>query len=54
MSRIPFKSGDEQDVLTGARKHYCWTKRAGATSAVKRRYRRRERQAAKIEIRQSR
>jgi hypothetical protein len=55
MKRIPFKSGDEQDVLNrNARKHYVWTQRPGATSAVKRRYRRRERRLATAAIAASR
>jgi len=41
------RTGDEQDVLTGWRAVYCWTKRAGATSRVKRRARRRERHEAR-------
>jgi hypothetical protein len=43
------KGWDEQDVLSPWRQHYCWTKKAGATSAVKRRYRRRERRMARQE-----
>ena len=39
--------GDEQDVLTGWRKMYCYTQRAGVTNAIKRRARRRERREAK-------
>ena len=35
--------GDEQDILTGWRKLYCYTQRAGVTNAIKRRARRRER-----------
>lgn len=45
--RIPFNSADEYDVLTAWRKFYGWTKRPGATSKVKRRYRRRERRKNK-------
>lgn len=41
------RGADEQDVLTGWRKFYCWTQRAGATSKVKRRARRRERREGK-------
>ena len=43
--------GDEQDVVTKWRSVYCWTKRPGATSRVKRKIRRRERQDAKQDIR---
>ena len=49
--RSPALNGDEQDVLTAWRKLYCWTKRPGATSAVKRQIRRRERRQAKAECR---
>jgi hypothetical protein len=49
MKRIPAKTGDEQDVFGPGRKYYCWTQRAGATDAVKRRYRRRERRTGKAE-----
>jgi hypothetical protein len=40
-------NGDEQDVYTGWRKVYVWTKRAGAVKAVKRRTHKRERQEGK-------
>ena len=33
----------EQDVFTGWRELYCYTQRAGVTSAIKRKARRRER-----------
>lgn len=53
-NRIPLIDGDEQDVFSrNARKALCWTKRPGATAAVKRRYRRRERRAAQAEIAQA-
>lgn len=42
---------DEQDVHTPWRKLYCWTQRAGATSKVKRRTRRRERREGDEEVR---
>ncbi len=46
------KSGDEQDVHSKRwRRWLCWTQRAGACKAVKRRSNRRERQEAKAEIR---
>lgn len=45
------KSAYEQDALTSWRRFYVWTQRAGAVSAVKRRYRRRERRAARDEVR---
>lgn len=49
--RIPFISGDEVDVLgsSNGRKHYRTWSRPGKTAAVKRSYRRRERQVAKRE-----
>ena len=46
------KTADEQDVFTGWRRMYVWTQRAGATSKVKRRARRRERHEARNRIRQ--
>jgi hypothetical protein len=47
MPREPARSGAEQDVTTAWRKMYCYTKRAGVTSRIKRQIRRRERQVAK-------
>jgi hypothetical protein len=49
--RLPFKTGDEYDALTPARRFYAWTQRAGACAEVKRRYRRRERREALVELR---
>jgi len=51
MGRRPIKGWDEQDVYTGWRKVYCWTKRAGAVKDVKRRTHRRERRTAKTKLR---
>ena len=51
--RMPAKSGDEQDVVTGWRKYYTWTQRPGATSKTKRAIRRRERRAAKHTTKES-
>lgn len=48
MKRIPFKTADEQDALTGWRRYYYW--RSGQLARIKRRYRRRERRLAKKEI----
>lgn len=45
--RVPLKGGDEQDVLTDWRRWYTYTHRAGVCAAVKRRYNRRLRRAAK-------
>lgn len=45
-------NGDEQDVYY-ARRRYVWTQRAGAVKAVKRRTHKRERRAAKSELRGS-
>lgn len=42
------RSGDEQDVFGRWRHVHSWTKRAGATSRVKRGARRRERQEGKV------
>lgn len=49
--RIPMTRAEEYDALTRARRFYCWTQRAGAVAAVKRRYRRRERRAARAVLR---
>jgi len=45
------KSAAEVDVVY-ARKWYCYLRRAGVTSGIKRQMRRRERRHAKIEIRE--
>lgn len=45
------KTGAEQDVHTGWRRVLVWTRRAGATSRVKRWSRRRERREGKREVR---
>lgn len=47
--RLPLKSGDEYDALTGWRRVLHW--RAGQRAAIKRRYRRRERRSRKIDTR---
>jgi hypothetical protein len=47
----PVKGWDEQDALTGWRTVYTSMQRPGATSQVKRRYRRRERRQGKDSIR---
>lgn len=41
--------GSEQDALTGWRRWYCYTQRAGVTSKIKRQARRRERREAKAD-----
>jgi hypothetical protein len=51
LRRIPLRTADEQDVLTGWRRRYVWTQRAGACAEVKRRYRRRERHESATELR---
>lgn len=38
---------DEQDVVTGWRRYLCYMQRAGVTSGIKRRMRRRERHDAR-------
>lgn len=43
----PVKKWEENDVVTGWRKYYVYLKRAGVTSAIKRRIRRRERHIAR-------
>ena len=45
-------TGDDQDVHTGWRRLYCYTQRAGVTSKMKRRTRRRERAELKRELRE--
>ncbi len=42
-------NGVEQDVFTGWRRLYCYTKRAGVCSRIKRNARRRERREGKRE-----
>jgi hypothetical protein len=44
------KSADEWDIVSGWRHVLCYTQRAGVTSSIKRRMRRRERHEAKHEI----
>jgi hypothetical protein len=44
-------NADEYDVHTRWRRLLVWTKRAGATSAVKRKSRRRERHDARNDVR---
>lgn len=51
MGHRAIKTADEYDVHTGWRKWYLWTQRPGATAAVKRRTRRRERREAKAALR---
>lgn len=48
MGRLPTKKADEDDVITAWRRMYCYLQRAGVTSAIKRRIRRRERRAGKV------
>lgn len=43
-------TADEQDVV-GARRFYCYLQRAGVTSEIKRRMRRRERRNGRSETR---
>lgn len=48
---LPLISAGEQDALTSWRRVYAYLTRAGATSGIKRQYRRRERHAARQAIR---
>lgn len=48
MKRIPMKTGDEYDALTGWRKVLHW--RAGERARIKRLYRRRERYANRVSL----
>lgn len=43
MKRLPLKRADEYDTISFMRKYLCYLQRAGATSSIKRRIRRRER-----------
>lgn len=54
MNRRVVRGADEQDVLTGWRRFYVWTQRAGACDAVKRRARHRARREARDELRRAR
>jgi len=54
MTKRRIATAEEQDVHTRWRKVFCWTRRAGATAAVKRRTNRRERREARVEIEHSR
>lgn len=47
MGRRPAKHSDEDDVVTGWRHYVSYMQRAGITSAIKTRMRRRERREAK-------
>lgn len=47
MKRPKLKSADEYDTVC-ARKWYCYLQKAGVTSKIKRRIRRRERQLGKV------
>lgn len=49
--RAPTKKPAEDDVVTGWRRLYCYTQRAGVTSGIKRQIRRRERRTSKETIR---
>lgn len=51
MIKRQIKNADEQDAFTRWRHLYVYLARPGATSAIKRRARRRERREAKQEIR---
>ncbi len=46
------RTAAEQDVTTSWRRMYCYLKRAGVTSGIKRQIRRRERREGKREARQ--
>ena len=49
--RSSARKADEYDVVTGWRRHLCYLQRAGATDKIKRRMRRTERRAGKLETR---
>ena len=51
MTRIPLKSGDEYDALTGWRKYLVVFNRAGIAKKMKRKYNKRFRKSAKAELR---
>lgn len=50
MNRETAKHMDEYDVVTGWRKHLCWTHRPGACKKVKKRMNRRNRREWKMNI----
>lgn len=49
--RMPVRSGDEHDVVSGWRRVLCVFHKAGVAAKTKRRLRRRERREAKYELR---
>lgn len=52
MSRIPAKTGAEQDVISRkARRVLCYLRRPGVAAGIKRGMRRRDRHAARAELR---
>lgn len=51
MGRRPVIGYDEQDVYTGWRRLYCYTRKAGVVAYVKRKTHKRERREARQEIR---
>lgn len=53
MKRIPMTISEEYDALTCWRRELCYLKKPGATSWIKRHYRRRERRVGKDEIRKA-
>lgn len=49
MTRIPYKSGFEQDVFSSrARQSYCYTQRAGVCKKAKKQYNKRLRKAVRF------
>lgn len=51
MGRRATKKSDEFDVVTAWRKYLCYMQRAGVTSKIKTRMRRRERRNARRDLR---
>ena len=50
MKRIKLGSGDEQDVLTPARKYYKYLEKPGSCKKIKKKYNKRFRKACKTEL----
>lgn len=50
MGRRPITGYDEQDVYTGWRRLYCYTRKAGVVAYVKKKTHKRERREARAQI----
>jgi len=52
IKRIPLKDGDEQDVLTGWRYAYLYTRKPGVCKRVKKKYNKRFRKIIRKSLRE--